>query len=317
MPADCVIGVDLGGTKLLAGVVDAGLAVHHRAFRPAPAAGAVDAIEEIVRELVQSSAAPVVAVGVGIPSLTDAGRGRARWTNHLDLEGVTVADLLSERLGLPVAVDNDANAALLAEHHAGAARGARHAVMLTLGTGIGGAMVVDGRIVRGAGGSAGEWGHVVVEADGPECPGHCPGRGCLEAMASGTGLARAGERLAAEQPESALGAERAAGRAITGALVTELAHDGDPAAVAALAEVGRWLGVGLTSIANALDPEVIVIGGGVIAAGELLLGPARAELRARALPPMAGSVRVEPAVFGAESGMLGAALLARSGPLDG
>ena len=104
---------------------------------------------------------------------------------------------------------------------------------------------------------------------------------------------------------------------ITGALVTELAHDGDLAAVAALAEVGRWLGVGLTSIANALDPEVIVIGGGVIAAGELLLGPARAELRARALPPVAGSVRVEPAVFGAESGMLGAALLARSGPLDG
>lgn len=317
MPADCVIGVDLGGTKLLAGVVDAGLAVRHRAFRPAPAVGAVEAIEEIARELVQSSAAPVAGIGVGIPSLMDSVRGNVRWTNHLDLEGVAVADLLSERLGLPVAVDNDANAAMLAEHHAGAARGMRDAVMLTLGTGIGGAMVLGGRLVRGARGAAGEWGHVVVQADGPPCPGHCPGRGCLEAMASGTALAGVGERLAAEQPASALGEERAAGRAITGALVTELAHDGDPAAVAALAEVGRWLGVGLASIANALDPEVIVIGGGVIAAGELLLGPARAELRARALPPVAETVRVEASMFGAESGMLGAALLARSGPLDG
>lgn len=317
MPGECVIGVDLGGTKLLAGVVDDALAVRHRAFRPAPTSGAVEVIEEVVRELVGASDEPVAAVGLGIPSLMDATRGVARWTNHLDLAGVAVGDLLSERLGLPVTVDNDANVAMLAEHRAGAAQGAAHAVMLTLGTGIGGAIVAGGRLVRGASGAAGEWGHLPVDPHGPPCPGNCPGRGCLEAMASGTALARVGERLAAERPGSALGTERAAGRRISGALVTELAHDGDPAAAAAMAEVGRWLGVGLTGIANALDPEVIVVGGGVIAAGALLLDPARNELRARALPPVARTVRVEAARFGAESGMLGAALLARSGPIDG
>ena len=311
MPADCVIGVDLGGTKLLAGVVDRDLAVHHRAFRPAPTDSVLDALEEVARELIAASDAPVGAVGFGIPSLMDSARGVARWTNHLELTDVAVADVMADRLDLPVAVDNDANVAMRAEHAAGAAQGASDAVMLTLGTGIGGATVVDGRLVRGARGAAGEWGHIVVDMDGPPCPGNCPGHGCLEAMASGLALAREGQAAAEAAPGSALGRELAEGRTITGALVTELAHDGDEAALAAVARVGRLLGVGLASIANALDPEVIVIGGGVIAAGDLLLEPARAELAARALPPMAKSVRVEPARFGAESGMLGAALLAR------
>jgi glucokinase len=271
----------------------------------------------VTRELMQAAEAPVSAVGIGIPSLMDRDRGVAQWTNHLDLAGVAVADLLADRLDLPVAIDNDANLAMLAEHRAGAARGALHAVMLTVGTGIGGATVVDGRLMRGAHGAAGEWGHIVVDPGGPPCPGNCPGRGCLEAMASGTALAWEGTRVAEASPGSALGREHARGRAITGALVTEMAHDGDEAAQATVATIGRWLGAGLTSIANAIDPEVIVVGGGVIAAGELLLGPAREEMRARALPPVAAAVRVEPARFGAESGMLGAALLARSGALDG
>jgi glucokinase len=189
--------------------------------------------------------------------------------------------------------------------------------MLTIGTGVGGATVVDGRLVRGARGAAGEWGHVVVDLDGPPCPGRCPSRGCLEAVASGTALGVEGERAAAADRSSALAREAAAGRTITGALVTELAHDGDAAARGAVEAVGRRLGVGLASIANALDPEVIVIGGGVIAAGELLLGPAREELARRALPPIAERVRVEPSRFGAESGMLGAALLARAGAPGG
>jgi glucokinase len=317
MPADCVIGVDLGGTKLLAGVVDEDLRVHHRAFRPAPTSDVLDALEAVTRELIQASEAPVAAVGMGIPSLMDHARGVARWTNHLDLEGVSVADVLADRLDLPVTVDNDANVAMLAEHRAGAAQGAAHAVMLTLGTGIGGAIVAGGRLLRGARGAAGELGHMVVDIDGPPCPGNCPNRGCLEALASGSALAVEGEHVAAADRDSALAREAAAGRPITGALVTELAHDGDAAARRAVESVGRRLGVGLSSIANAFDPEVIVIGGGVIAAGELLLAPAREELAARALPPIAAEVRVEPARFGAESGMLGAALLARSGPLDG
>lgn len=311
MAADCVIGVDLGGSKLSAGVVDAELRVHHRAFRPAPASGVLDALEEVARELIEASEAPIAAVGIGIPSLMDRAARVAQWTNHLDLAGVAVGDLMAERLGLPVFVDNDGNVAMLAEHRAGAAQRAAHAVMLTLGTGIGGGLIADGRLVRGARGTAGELGHVVVDLDGPPCPGNCPSRGCLEAVASGTALAVEGDRIAARDPTSALGRAQAAGRPVTGALVTELAHDGDVAARGAVAAIGRKLGVGLASIANALDPEVIVVGGGVIAAGELLLGPAREELAARALPPVAAAVRVEAARFGAESGLLGAALLAR------
>jgi glucokinase len=317
MPAECVIGVDLGGTKLLAGTVGPDLVVRHRARRAAPAADVLAALEAVVRELLEGADEPIAAVGIGIPSLMDSSRGTAVWTNHLDLEGVPVGDVLAERLDLPVSVDNDANVALLAEHRAGAARGAAHAAMLTLGTGIGGAIVAGGRLLRGARGSAGELGHVVVEIEGPPCPGACPNRGCLEAMASGLALAREGETAARAAPDSALGHELAAGREITGALVTELAHDGDEAARAAVTLIGRRLGVGLAGIANALDPEVIVIGGGVIAAGELLLGPAREELASRALPPVAASVRVEAARFGDESGMLGAAVLALEGPLDG
>ena len=311
--ARCVIGVDLGGSKLAAGVVDEDLRVRHRAFRPAPAEGVLAALEAVARELIEASEEPVEALGVGIPSLMDSSTGIARWTNHLELSGVAVGDLLADRLDLPVKVDNDANLALLAEHRAGAAQGASHAVMLTLGTGIGGAMIVDGRLVRGAHGSAGEWGHTVVDLDGPPCPGNCPNRGCLEAVASGTALAMEGDHIAANDRDSALAKAEASGQAITGALVTELAHDGDPGAISAVQSIGRKLGIGLASIANALDPEVIVIGGGVIACGDLLLDPARAELRKRALPPMAESVRVVPSRFGAESGMLGAALFARSG----
>lgn len=311
MAAGCVIGVDLGGTKLLGGVVADGLVVRHRAFRATPAEGAIDALAEVVAELADAADEEVAGVGIGLPSLVDRERGAARWTNHLELAGVPARDVLAERLGLPVAVDNDANLALLAEHRAGAAQGAAHALMLTLGTGIGGAAIVEGRLLRGAAGGAGEFGHMTVDPAGPPCPGHCPNRGCLEALASGTALGREGEAAAARFPGSALAAERAAGRPITGALVTELAHDGDQAARTAVAEVGRWLGVGLAALANSFDPEVVVIGGGVGRAGNLLLDPAREELAARALPPIAERVRVVPSAFGEESGMLGAALLAR------
>lgn len=306
-----MIGVDLGGTKLLAGLVETDLVVRHRAVRPTPADGVVELLAEVVAELAEAAEGEIAAVGIGMPSLVDCSRGKVAWSNHLELAGTPVPDLISERLGMPVAMDNDANAALLAEHRYGAAQDARHALMLTLGTGIGGAILVDGAIMRGAHGAAGEFGHIVVDGDGPECPGNCPNRGCLEALASGTALARLGERIASEAPDSALGRQRSEGRAITGALVTELAYDGDGFAREAVADVGRWLGLGCSGLANVFDPEVIVIGGGVGRAGDLLLGPAREELAARALPPIASRVRIEPARFGEESGMLGAALLAR------
>jgi glucokinase len=310
-----VLGVDTGGTKLLGGVVDADGTVHHRVHRLWNSRDRGDVLDTMVSavEEARSVAPEIDAVGFGIPSLVDRAGALSQWSNHLPLDDLAFREVMSERVGLPVVVDNDGNCALLAEHDRGAAVATRTALLLTLGTGIGGAALVGGRIHRGATGSAGEFGHVVVEIDGPECPGKCPNRGCLEVMASGTAIGREGAAAASRSPSSALGRALAAGRTITGALVTELAHDGDDRAREVLALTGRRLGVGLASLANAWDPEVIVIGGGAIAADELLLEPAREELQARALPPVRDSVRVVRAYFGEEAGMLGAALLALRG----
>jgi glucokinase len=315
----CVIGVDLGGTKLLAGAVDPALNVHHRATRPARARDhnevldtVVSAVEEL-RDALAGGSDSVEAVGIGIPALIDTERGMAVMSTHLPLGGVPFAALVTERIGLPVFVDNDANAAMLAEWRFGAARGARDAALLTIGTGIGGGLVLGGVLQRGSQGAGAELGHMVVQADGPRCNGNCPNRGCLESVCSGTALAREARRIAEELPESGLGQALAAGREISGPLVTELAQDGDQAAIDALAEMGRWLGIGVGNLVNMLNPDVVVIGGGVIAAGELLLAPARAVVAERALSPSKEHVRIVPARFGAESGMLGAATLAFDG----
>jgi glucokinase len=307
-----VIGIDAGGTKLLGGVVDEQLVVHHRVHRLWRGAGRSETLDIFIGAVDEARAAApdVQAIGFGIPSLVEWETGVSRWSNHLPLADVPFRDLMSERLGLPVVVDNDANVALLAEHRSGAARDARHAVLVALGTGIGSGLLLDGRIYRGATGFGAELGHVVLDLHGPDCPSNCPGRGCLEALVSGNAIGREGARLARERPETALGRRLAAGREISGGLVTELAHDGDETARLALEEVGRRLGAGLTGIVNALNPEVIVIGGGAVAAGELLLGPARSLVAERALPPAREVVRIVPTHFGDESGMLGAALLA-------
>jgi glucokinase len=312
MGTGCVIGVDLGGTKLLAGVVDRRLQVHHRVFRRLRERDSTEALlDELVRAIEEArdaSDTEVGAVGFGIPSLVDTSSGRAVTTVHLPLRGVPFRDLMAERLGVPVAVDNDATAAMLAEHRCGAARGTRTAALLTLGTGIGGGIVVDGRLVRGAGGGAGEWGHMVVDLDGPPCP--CGNAGCLEALVSGTALGQSGARVAAATPDSGLGRALAAGREITGMLVTELAHDGDRSARDVVANMGIYLGVGIANITNILNPEAVVVGGGAIAAGDLLLEPARRTVAERALAPSRDQVRIVPTRFGDASGMMGAALLA-------
>ncbi len=313
MAAGCVIGVDLGGTKLLAGTVDSRLDVHHRAYRlarPDDTSALIDQLVETVQEAIDSSADEVLAVGLGIPCLVDPATGVALDSNHLPLRGVGVRDVLTERLGLPVVVDNDANAAMLVEWRRGEARGTRNAVMLTLGTGIGGGLIVEGQLVHGARGAAAELGHIIVDADGPPCPGRCPNHGCLEALVSGHAIGVEGLRVAGDAPESALGRALAAGRDITGALVTELAHDGDPAARDVMTLMGTRLGLGIVTLVNVFNPEVVVVGGGAIAAGELLLGPAREVVAERSLPINREDVRIESARFGAESGMLGAACMA-------
>jgi glucokinase len=315
MPAaSCVIGVDLGGTKLLAGVVGPDLAIRHRIRREAlglDQARLLTVITDTVEELLEAERDAVAAVGFGIPVTLDRRTGMAIYSTHLPLAGVPFGAVMSERLDLPVVVDNDGNCAVLAEARFGAGGGAGDVVMLTLGTGIGGGLVLGGALQRGWIGAGGELGHMVIDMDGPPCQGNCPNRGCLEVMASGSALVREASLRVARRPDTALGQALESGRELTGPFITELAHDGDPVALDAIGAVGRALGVGLSSIVNMLNPEVIVIGGGVIAAGEMLLGPARAELAARALAPARDAVRVVGAAFGEQAGMIGAALLAR------
>jgi glucokinase len=311
----CVVGVDLGGTKLLAGTVGPDLAVHHRALRQAlglDQGGLLDTCVAAVEEARDVAGEDVIsAVGFGIPCTIDRRTGVAIYSTHLPIVDLPFAALMSERLGLPVAVDNDATCAVLAEARYGAGRGCSNVVLLTLGTGIGGGLYLDGRLFRGASGAGAEMGHMVIDADGPPCQGACPNRGCLEALASGSALVREAALRVGREPDTPLGRAMEEGVPLSGPLVTEFAHDGDPVARGAIAVIGRNLGVGLANLVNIFEPEVIVIGGGVIAAGEMLLGPAREEMRRRALAPGVDCVRVEAAAFGSEAGMIGAALLAR------
>lgn len=306
------IGADLGGTKMLVGVVDNDQEVLFETTGPSVGLTEEELLDELEGDLSDARTArpDVRAAGLGIPCTIDRERGLAITAVNLPIVDVPIRDLMTERLGLPVFVDNDANVAALAEHCFGAARGARNAVMLTIGTGIGGGLILDGEVYRGSSGAGAELGHVVVEIDGPRCQGNCPNRGCIEALASGTALGREGRAAAERAPESVLGKALASDGEVSGKTVTELALAGDEMAREIMALVGRRLGVAFASYANIFDPDVIVVGGGAIAAGDLLLEPAREELRARALPPM-NATPVVAAELGPKAGMIGAAAMAK------
>src|SRR3954464_15875485 len=264
-----VIGVDAGGTKLLAGVVHADLAVGRRVRRLWSGGDRAEVLDTMVEAVSEARAAApeVTAVGFGIPALVDFARGVAESSVPLPLEDFPFRDAMAERLGLPVYVDNDANLAVLAEQRAGAARGASDVVLLTLGTGIGSGIVIGGRVFRGATGAGAEIGHMTIDHHGPPCQGTCPGRGCLEVMASGTAIAREGTDAGRRDPSSALGRAVAQRSVLTGEEVTGLALAGDEAACSVMAAIGRSLGAGLASVVNIFEPEAIVIGGGAAAAG--------------------------------------------------
>jgi glucokinase len=312
MSAGETIGVDLGGTKMLLGVLDADSKVLWESREASTGQTEDELVELLVREIeeARSACAGAGAVGLGIPATIDHDRGVAISAVNLPIADLPIRDLVNERTGLPVFVDNDANVATLAEHLSGAAKGAENAVMLTIGTGIGGGLILGGEVYRGATGAGAELGHTVIDLDGPECQGNCPGRGCVETLASGTAIGREGRAAAAREPDSVLGQMLAEGETIDGKAVTEAALSGDVAARRVFDLVGRRLGVALTSFANVFEPEVIVIGGGAMAAGDLLLDPAREELGARALPPM-NRTPVVAAELGSDAGMIGAAAMAR------
>ena len=304
------IGVDLGGTKMAVGVVDSDQHIHYEGKESSIGLTEEKLVADLGRELLEARDArpDVLCAGLGIPATIDHDRGVAIQAVNLEISDVPLRDLMREKLGLPVYMDNDATVAALAEFLFGAGRGARNVVMLTIGTGIGGGLILDGEIYRGTTGSAAELGHIVVEEDGPPCQGNCPNHGCVETFASGTAIAREGRKVAERQPDSALGKALADGP-IVGKTVTDLAINGDPLAREIVADAGRYLGVALASLANIFDPDVIVIGGGVSVVGDLLLDPAREELTSRALPPM-NRTPVQLAELGPEAGMIGAAAMA-------
>jgi glucokinase len=306
------IGVDLGGTKMLMGVLDPESRVLWESREASTGLSQEDLIEMLVSESGDAREARpgVAAIGLGIPATIDRGSGTAVSAVNLPIRDLPIREVVSERTGLPVFVDNDANVAALAEHLYGAAKGARNAVMITVGTGVGGGLIVEGELYRGSSGAGAELGHMVIEADGPRCQGNCPGRGCVEALASGTALGREGRAAAEREPDSAIGKMLAAGEKVDGAAVTEAALAGDATSIGVFETIGSRLGVAFASLANIFDPDMIVVGGGVMAAGDLLLEPARRELRERALPPM-NRTPVVAAEMGPDAGMIGAAAMAR------
>ena len=311
MSAAETIGVDLGGTKMLIGVLD-GTDVQYESREASTGQSEDELVELLVREVSEAKEArpDVVAVGLGIPATIDHDAGVAIAAVNLPLTDVPIRDLVSERVGLPVFVDNDANVAALAEYLYGAARGKPNAVMLTVGTGIGGGLILGGEVYRGATGAGAELGHTVIQADGPPCQGNCPNHGCVEALASGTALGREGRAVAESSPDSALGKLLAAGETIDGTAVTEAAIAGDETAIGVFKLIGSRLGVACSTFANVFQPDAIVVGGGVIRAGDLLLEPARREIRERALTPMNVTPILE-ATLGNDAGMIGAAAMAR------
>jgi glucokinase len=323
------IGVDIGGTKVAGGVVDASGAVLLRSRRVTPhrstsPAVVEDTIVEVVQELHEKVAAgevggragesEVVAVGIGAAGFVSVDRATVVFAPHLSWRNEPLRDALRSRVGVPVFVDNDANAAAWAEWRFGAGDGETHLVMVTLGTGIGGAILTNGRIERGRFGIAGEFGHMQVVPGGHRC--ECGNRGCWEQYASGNALVREARSLAtAQSPLAADLLARVGGLPadLTGPVITDAARDGDPTSRELLADIGAWLGVGIANLAAAFDPGTFVIGGGVSAAGALLLDPAREAYRrsltGRGYRPEA---RIVAAELGNEAGLIGAADLARA-----
>jgi glucokinase len=305
-----VIAVDLGGTKLAAGFVDRDGAVTSRAVESTELASSEAVLAQLERVIGAVGDTDFAALGVGIPSGIDQRFGRVVSSVNIPLAGVDLRDRLEARFGVPVWIENDANAAAVAEHRFGAARGARHVVMLTLGTGVGGGLILDDRLYRGAVGSAGELGHITLDLDGPPCQGACPGRGHLEVLASGGAADRLADRAAAERPGGDLGRAAAAGRVVDPHLLVELASAGSGDALDVIEHVGFLLGVGISDLVNVFNPELVVVGGGFAEAGDLLLEPARKVVAERSLRPAADVVEIVEAELGPDAGLVGAGLLA-------
>ena len=311
-----VLGIDIGGTNLVAGAVSTdGTELLGLETEPTrPETGADDVIARIlaqagrVRRVVQETrpGAEVIGVGIGSPGPLDTRTGVVLLTPNLGWVEMPLRDRIGDGLGLPAALDNDANCAVLGEAWVGAARGARQAVGITLGTGIGGGLILDGKLYHGASDVAGEIGHMTIDANGRRCK--CGNYGCLEAYASGPAIARRAVEALAAGAESGL-ADYVDGdlERVTAQTVYQAAHDGDPLALEVVNETAKVLGAGVANILNVFNPDVVVICGGVTQAGDKLFVPLRREVAQRAFRPAVTACRIVPGELPGTAGVMGAA----------
>lgn len=294
--AQKVIGVDVGGTKILAGVIDAGGNVLERFQIASPTASTDELLAGLDQVVEQLFGPEIAAIGFGIPSSIDQRSGMVLGTVNLPLQGLCFRQRMHERFELPVGIDNDANVAAIAEWKVGAGRGSNDLVMITLGTGVGGGLILGGKPYRGSVGAGAELGHMVILQDGLPCYGNCTGHGHLEALTSGHA--------------ATLAARKAFGSDVDARKLVELGRSGDAPALALLRSIGESLGAAFGSFVNIFNPELIVVGGGFAAAGELILAPARERMALESLPNMAELTRVVLAELGADAGMIGAGFVA-------
>ena len=306
-----VVGVDIGGTAAKAAGVTRDGSIVERIERPTdPSAGTktlLAAIEDLVGRL-EKSGHGVAGIGVGAAGFVDFANGAVTFSPNVVYDDPQISTAVGVRFGLPVFVDNDANAAVWGERTFGCCPGADDVVMLTLGTGIGSGIVANGSLVRGATGAGAEIGHMVVDPSGPPCP--CGLRGCLEQLASGTAIARLAHLAVGKDPDSAIPAFAGPGGEITGESVAKAARELDQTARDILRRAGTSLGVGLSNVVNVFDPEVIVLGGSVVNAGEAYLGPARDQLARMMQAQRRRPMRLDVTSLRGDGGIVGAAALA-------
>lgn len=308
------IGVDVGGTKVAAARLE-GDELTAPAVTPTEQGGASELLDALVAAVEAQRTAETEAVGIGVPSIVDWESGSVRTSVNVPLHDIPLRQVLGERIGLPVFIDNDATVAALAESWDDGEISVGSLVMLTVGTGVGGGLVLGGRVYRGATGAAAEAGHTIIGAalaDGAPPARNFPQEGSLERNAAGTELDRLTAAAAAAHPGSMLGKRVALGDSPTGKLAVECAIAGDEPAASAVRILGERLGIGIANVVNLLDPEVVAIGGGASAAGELLLDPAEEIARQYILPGVGTATEIRLARRGPEAGVLGAALLART-----
>lgn len=309
------IGFDLGGTNMGASVVSLEGKILHSSecatLSNEPSENIIGRIKNLIRDCFdysKSNNLEVLSVGIGCPGLIDSNTGVVRFSPNIpSWNNVEIGKILSDEFSVPVSIDNDVRVAALGEYAFGAGRNYKNIVCITVGTGVGGAIILDGKLMRGSTQSMGELGHITLKKDGPKCG--CGNYGCLEALASSTAIIRKAKDVIEKGLSPIMKKMLDDGQNLNAYLVTKASEQGDKEASRIMRETGEWLGIGLSTIINIINPEVIIIGGGVSLAGDILFNPMKEEISKRALKIPSEFVKIVPAELGDSAGMIGASTL--------